>query len=57
MVTLHRGTTKGVNVKALCGGFHVHWDATLDPTQVQMDDEVVEGLHPTDHGFDRKLKK
>ncbi len=43
MVTLHRGTTKGVNVKALCGGFHVHWDATLDPTQVQMDDEVVEG--------------
>ncbi len=35
----------------------MHWDATLEPTQVQIDDVIVEGAHPIDHGFGRKVKK
>jgi hypothetical protein len=35
----------------------VYWDATLEPTQVHIDAAIVEGEHPIDHGFGRKVKK
>jgi hypothetical protein len=43
------------NVKSMCGKSHVHWDATLEPTQI--DDAIPKGVHPKDHKFGSKKKK
>jgi hypothetical protein len=49
--------TKGGNVKAICGRSHVHWDATLEPTQAQIDDPIAKGVHPKECKFGLKKKK
>jgi hypothetical protein len=49
--------TKGGNVKAECGRSHVHWDATLEPTQAQIDDVIAKGVHPRDRKSGKKAKK
>jgi hypothetical protein len=52
-----RNPTKGGNAKAECGRSHVQWDATLEPTQAQIDDAIAKEVHPRDRKSGKKAKK